>query len=416
MTETDPHHDAEPAGGASPGAPHEPAYEAIPEFRAERMAPPPRPPIMDHDPPPPTPPKGMAPAAMRGGTPLAVTLLLFALLAAGLVWNWSHSGTVSSRLSYRDAGQIQTLSERIDALERQSGQGSDPNSDLSKHLDDISSRLDSVTAQVQKLQDSMGQNAGDRPPADASNGQGQADQDLSAKLDQIQSESKSALEALDQRLGRLEQSGVQPGAPQANNDGPDRAGMEALEERIARLERSGSAYQNANGSLYQNTNGRFEGAGGNNGSLALRLAAAQVALSAGQPIGSLPGAPPALARFAYSAAPTEADLRAGFSSVSAAILAASHPEEAKQSFLDRALARVEQTVTVRRGSHVIVGDPAAGVVARAQDALNNNDLAGAVTALNTLRGSAADAARDWVEQAQALLDARAALADMAAHD
>jgi hypothetical protein len=70
---------------------------------------------------------------------------------------------------------------------------------------------------------------------------------------------------------------------------------------------------------------------------------------------------------------------------------------------------------VRRGDQVIVGDPAAGVLSRAQDDVANGDLAGAVVALSALQGPAATAAHDWVGRAQSLLDARAALAAMAAH-
>jgi hypothetical protein len=71
-------------------------------------------------------------------------------------------------------------------------------------------------------------------------------------------------------------------------------------------------------------------------------------------------------------------------------------------------------VTVREGDRVIVGDPAAGVVARARQALNAGDLQGAVDVLHSLSGPAAEAFAAWKAKAKSLLEARAALASMAA--
>jgi hypothetical protein len=101
--------------------------------------------------------------------------------------------------------------------------------------------------------------------------------------------------------------------------------------------------------------------------------------------------------------------------VAKAVLDASQPEESQNSFFSRAVARLEQTVTLRQGDHVIVGDPAAGVVATAQQDLDNDNLQGAVDKLATLNGRAAQAAQHWLEQARELLAARAALAQLAAH-
>ena len=74
---------------------------------------------------------------------------------------------------------------------------------------------------------------------------------------------------------------------------------------------------------------------------------------------------------------------------------------------------------MRQGEHVLIGDPAAGVLVRAQTALDAGDLAGAVAAVASLTGStltsgAAQALAAWLDQARGLLAARAALAEMAA--
>ena len=87
---------------------------------------------------------------------------------------------------------------------------------------------------------------------------------------------------------------------------------------------------------------------------------------------------------------------------------------AEASALDRVWTRAQSLVTVRQGDRVLLGDPAAGVLARAKRALDAGDLAGAVAALGDLQGPAAQAMAAWRADAQALLGARAALAEMAA--
>lgn len=153
------------------------------------------------------------------------------------------------------------------------------------------------------------------------------------------------------------------------------------------------------------TLGRTEGA--------LRAQAALAALSAGQPLGAIQGAPPAVARFATEAPPTVESLRRSFPSAAHAALAASAPNNADQRFLDRVWQRAQSLVTVRQGERVLVGDPAAGIIARAQEAIDAGDVAGAVDALSKLSGPAADAVSGWLAQARALLAARSALLGMA---
>jgi hypothetical protein len=146
-----------------------------------------------------------------------------------------------------------------------------------------------------------------------------------------------------------------------------------------------------------------------------RIQAAQAALAAGQPVGDLPNAPPAVARFAADRPPTEASLRLAYPAAEHAALAASRPDVDEKPFLARVLAHAEDLVTVRQGDRVLLGDPAAGVLARARTALDAGDLAGAVASIATLSGSAAAAMSAWADNAKAFLAAREGLADMAAH-
>lgn len=130
-------------------------------------------------------------------------------------------------------------------------------------------------------------------------------------------------------------------------------------------------------------------------------------------MGDIPGAPPALTRYAAAKPPTEAELRLAFPAVERAALAASRPDIQGKPFLDRAWARAQTLVTVRQGDDVVVGDAASGILARAHTALEAGDLAGAVAILSDLKGVAAQPVASWLDDAKGLLAARAALADMA---
>ena len=148
---------------------------------------------------------------------------------------------------------------------------------------------------------------------------------------------------------------------------------------------------------------------------AAHVQAAQLALSTGQKLGDIPGAPPALARFANATPPTEATLKLAFPQAAREALAAAKPPAEGKPLLARLWDETQDLVTVRQGDRVLVGDPAAGVLERARAALAAGDLGGAVAAVATLSGPPAQAMAGWLADARALLDARAALAEWAAH-
>ena len=142
------------------------------------------------------------------------------------------------------------------------------------------------------------------------------------------------------------------------------------------------------------------------------MQAATSALHDGAPLGPLPDAPPALARFATIAPPTLATLRRDFTPAATAALAASLPVE-ETAISSQIWRRLAALVTVRQGDAVLFGPPAALVLTLAQTRLDAGDLQGALAALDTLDTGAAPAMAPWRRDAQALLDARAALAALA---
>ena len=219
---------------------------------------------------------------------------------------------------------------------------------------------------------------------------------LGGRLDALSSKEAADAAAVGGRLDALT-------AKQAADTAALGGRLDALDSRIAAVD--GQAKQTASqiGAVAERS-GRV-----------VRLQAAMSALESGQPLGDIPGAPPAVARFAATPPKTEQELRRSFDAAAEAAEQAGQPAIMEnKSFGDRLFARAQQAVTVRQGDRVLVGDPLAGRIIRARAALEAGDLAGAVKALDGLAGPAQAAMADWIGQARALLEARAALSSMAA--
>lgn len=140
-----------------------------------------------------------------------------------------------------------------------------------------------------------------------------------------------------------------------------------------------------------------------------RLQEASASLRLGQPLGTIDGAPPALARYATVSPPSEAGLRIAFPPLAAQAAQAARPPTGGRGFWRRAWIRIQDVITIREADHVIVGNPVAGLLAHAQTYLDAGDLAGAVSALSQLPPEAAAPLDGWMTQARDLLAARAAL-------
>jgi len=189
--------------------------------------------------------------------------------------------------------------------------------------------------------------------------------------------------------------------------------LEPLDARIAALAKAESAADAELATRIGAAEGRLA-AGEKRAARTAQVQAATLALAAGRKLGDLPDAPPALARFANAAPPTEAALRAAFVAAAREARAAGHPATDGKPLLTRLWSQAQELVTVRQGDHVLLGDPAAGVLEHARVALDDGDVATAVADVASLQGPAAQAMSAWLAQARALLDARAALATWAA--
>jgi hypothetical protein len=221
----------------------------------------------------------------------------------------------------------------------------------------------------------------------------------------VQLEQKPApgvdLRPVEGRIAALEQRPAVAGAPDAG-----------LAERMAALDRRLAQAEQAAVQAQQGMIQAQQAAAARLARLA-RLQAAGAALEAGRPLGEIPGAPPALARFAATAPPGEAALRLAFPAASQRAREASRAGGDEAGIGERVWQRVRTLVTVKEGETVLLGSAAATALGVAAERLAAGDLAGSVAALDGLDAGAAAAMAEWRGQAEALLAARAALAKMA---
>lgn len=366
-----------------PAAPPEPTPDTQ-AYPAEDQAPPP-------------PPAKPAPKP-RGGASVVLVLFLFLVTGGGLYYVWTNPKPVPDSPALAEATRrAEAAGAAADAARRDAAEAAKQAQALAERLDrlekaapadttELQQRLAALAAQVQALGSRPAE--GGAPAASVDLGPiTQQIADLAQKVEQADAAERTATEQL--QAAQKQAVETLAAAQQATA---------ALAERVQKLEQGAGQVESAADRAARLT----------------RVQAAVVALQAGDKLGEIPGAPPALARFATVAPPTEAQLRETFPEIAAHAREVSRPDVSQKSFLARTLTRLQQSVTVRQGEDVIVGDPAAGVLAEAEEKVHAGDLKGAIEVLGRLNGPAAEAVRDWTGRAQALIEARAALAALAA--
>lgn len=361
------------------------------------------PPADSARPPPESPDPSPSPWRSQALVP-ALYLIGFVILAGAVIWLWRNPA-LPGRSAIDPAEiatlheQIQTLQQRLARVEQRPVPQPPDLGPLEARIAALEKRTAPDLAPIEAHIAALEQRP--QPPGDVATKvdlanlasridaiAGREDQ-LASRQQGLETNFGNKLDTVDNRLGTLEK---------------DAAGLSGLAGKVDATDKRLSVVEREAGQIaaLADKAGRIG-----------RIQAAQTALDAGQPLGDLPGAPASLARFAQTRPPTEAQLRLSFPKAARAAEEASRPSEQGKPFLDRMWTRAQDLVTLREGDRVILGDPAAGVIARARSALLAGDLAGAVAALGALIGPAAQAMAEWKSQAQALLDARAALAVMA---
>jgi hypothetical protein len=350
--------------------------------------------------------------------PRIVGVLLLFVIAGG-VWIWQNPGFVQSSLRWMLPGsvggdnaatEINALDARVARLEQGLPTGL---ATLNKRLDALEARppgttqttapadLRPLVARLTALETRVAAMAAQpaEPPAGsatpAPNAGGPDVRSLQARLDVL--ERQQAAQTAD--AAKVSALQAQISSLSAHNPADLSGQLDAMQHRVGELA--------ANQSKLAGTSDRVT-----------RLAqvnAAEMALATGRPLGSIPDAPPALARFATAAPPTEAGLRLAFAAASKQALQVSLPDTAGKPFFDRILARLQdfRLITIREGDHVVIGNSTAAVLAHARVLLDVGDLNGAIKTVASLSGPPAAKMAPWLADATALQSAREALASLA---
>ncbi len=340
--------------------------------------------------PPPDPPPATsvtAPTPARHNVVPWFYALGFLILAAAIVYLWRYPGTLGETTG--EASALHELDQRLADMQARLGHlEQQPPPDLSKikaRVDALEQRpspdVGKITARIDALEQ--------RPQPDLGK--------IIARVDALDgrvTDTAQLASRLDTLSGRIE-----------SLSGQDQTNIDATNQRISALTTRLTAME-ANAANLETITKRL--------SRLARLQEAFFALASGRPIGDLPDAPEVLARYSHAAPPTEADLRLRFPQAEQAALAANQPDERNQPFVGRVWEKAQGLITIRRGDEVMVGNPSEVILNRARTALDAGDIVGAITSVASLNGQPRQAMAKWLEDAKALVDARAALAQLAA--
>jgi uroporphyrinogen-III synthase len=373
-----------------------------------------------------------------------------------------------------DDGRVETLAERIQALEGASG-------------DELVSRLEALEAQVEGQGATQAQLEGDE--SDEGPALSGRLAEIEAALAQLPGDDPQ-LAQLEQRLAALESASTSAEGDAATDDGAAalQDAVSALQERLealsARLpedtqdrlsqldqrlgaaEQAESRLQELSGSVDQLTQkvgadeqqaqelagqlsalgervsgaeSRLEAAERNRNratALALIVGQLEAAIDEGRPYETQVQALTAMTQNggddsvapgdeairqavseldpgAASGVPSIAALRQSFVPIANEIVHASRAPDG-DNLLNRATDNLMRLVTVRPVGDDVRGDTAEARVARAEAALDKGDLAAAVAELDQLEGRPAEAAADWLSRAKARLGADQAVAQLRA--
>ncbi|KAA0573976.1 hypothetical protein FZ983_28990 [Azospirillum sp. B21] len=271
-----------------------------------------------------------------------------------------------------------------------------------------------LRAQIQQLVDRVGKLEQRPAAAPGNNGNGDAAAGLAALTERIDALEKrpaaaapdtgvaDAQKALADRLAALEQK-VSASAGNAQAAQELRGEVDSLKQQVTSVNQAVTQRQDAATAAQ-----------------ALVLAAGQLraSLSGGQPfqqdlqavralnIADAGVTQPldAVAPYAAKGIPTRAQLTDRFEPLAGEIVRADIRGEGN-SWIDSAVGKLSTLVTVRREGGGVVGTTSDAVVARAEAALNEGNLAKAVEELSTLQGPAAQTAAPWLTDAKARLAA-----------
>ncbi len=356
-------------------------------------------------------------AGLLGGL-IGVLTLAFAWGLLGPKSEGSSPAAVEQRLAKleaepapaADAKALASLDQRLKSLEtRKPEQQQD---------------LSAVMARVSKLQaslDALAEAAGEGGPVadaaalDAKLGdiEKQLDGKIAAALDAQDAAQGKSLEMMEgeiaslrAKLGALAEAKLDP---DQSDLGPE---LTALDQRIGKLE---AALPRLAGAVDRGV------ASAKSGAAAIAFANLREAVDSGQPyaaeLAALNAVAPKLGELgplpsrADTGIPTAATL-AGDLRAKVQTGGAGAPGAADASFLDSVIASAKSAVRVRRVDAAPTGSEPDAVLARAEAALDQGDLAGAVKEVSALPPASRETLAPWLENARARLSADATIAEL----
>ncbi|KAA0686585.1 COG4223 family protein [Azospirillum brasilense] len=280
--------------------------------------------------------------------------------------------------------QIQQLSERLAKLEqRPAAAPAEGNATAGIDQQTLDNAVGQLTARIQQLEE--------RPQA--------------AAAAAAPAEPDPRVAQLTEQLGQVQQR-VDAVGNEAQAAGQIRQEVDALKQELAAVNQAVETRRDAATAAQ-----------------ALVLASGQLrsALAAGQPFqqelqavravasGDAQVTQPleAVAGYAAKGVPTQPQLTDRFSAMASDIVRADNQGEGND-WVEQVTGKIATLVTVRRSGGDAVGDGASAVVARAEAALQDGNLGGAVKELAALKGPAAQVAAPWIADAKARLAANEA--------
>jgi len=375
------------------------------------------------------PPPRTSPTELKGFfTHLAAGLLggLIGVVALSLVWNKLPARNaaapdltpIEGRLSKLEAAPppagdvavLGALDARIKTLE-------DRKAETAPDLGDLPSRVTRLEESINALAETA-KEGGSVPDAAALDAKiGDLQQKLQGKIDSALAAQQAAsttdlkdvqkeLEALKAKLGALAEAHL---AGDTSDLAPQ---LTTLDQRIAKLE---AALPELSTAIDRSA------ASAKSGAAAIAFANLRNAVAPGRPyaaelaaLKSLipdPGDLGALPLHADTGIPTTAAL-AGILTKLAETSAAPPPAPAETSILDSMVASAKSAVSIRRIGADTTGDEPAAVLARAEAALSQGDLAASIKEVESLPAPARDAFAGWLDDAKARASANDSLSKL----
>ena len=281
-------------------------------------------------------------------------------------------------------GDLATLTARVQALEAKTA-GAASTADLAALRQSLAAQPPAGT--------------GDAPTNESLANRGRQVAALTARLSTLEAAIGNAarLDEMNKRLGALEGKSAEA------------ASVLALSDRVNALETAARSTANAQATAvaYVMALGQWQNALASGRPFALELETAKALARRGR--GALDDS--GFAPFAAAGLPTLVELRGRFDAAAAAAVRAAAVPDDTASWLRRMLDRIMSIATIRRVDGDVEGNSAWAIVARAESRLGQNDLTGAVTEMESLRGSAAEAAASWVAPARARVTAEHTLSE-----